>query len=68
MEEQLTMFDEVMHPLLKDIKCGNCGSKDVKISTDGKVSKYLGFKNEVTAISGCFSCNVCRCSVSFEVS
>jgi len=39
-EVQLTMFDEVVHPLLKDLKCDNCGGKDLRITTDGNSDSF----------------------------
>lgn len=63
MEQQLTMFDEVKHPLLKGLKCTICGGKDLEITTDGKVLK----SNGVESISGCYSCKECLYGEAFAV-
>ncbi len=62
-EVQLTMFDEVVHPLLEDIKCENCSGKNLKITTDGRVIVSHG----IEYISGCYFCKVCLYGAAFEV-
>lgn len=62
MEEQLTMFNEVRHPWLKDLKCNHCGSKDLEINTAGKIDHFSIGKG---SISGCYFCKVCKYGESF---